>query len=183
MTHSPETLAAPLAVELTILTGEIWRTHKDDHRTAIYSDTAYLTLWTGYGMQGRIQINATAPRDMREPGQGYKITCAADRTPEAIARDIATRLLKDAKDHLSKCKAYDHEKRKEKAIETLRQRYIKKYLPEFWCRYSNDQPIFHRSNDWKTIRAQLTYENKVEITINLPFMEALKLLKHIQKNY
>lgn len=180
--QTPEAIAAPLAVELTIITGELWRVHNDAERwTQIYSPTAWLSLYTGYDIRGRVAIKATAPREMREPVTGERITCALDRTPEAIARDITARLLPTARAHLEKSKAYDLQKRKEDAAANLRKSLIRQFAPEEW----NNQ--FHKSSSKKddyTTRMSIditNYNNSAEIKIRLPFTKALKLLKHIQQ--
>ena len=182
--QTPATLAAQLAVELTIITSELWRVQPETESTflQIFSPTAFLSMRTGYDVRGRVQITASEPREMKSPKRGESITYALDRTPEAIARDIYARLLPAARAHLAESKIYDHEQRKEKAIKALREKYIKKYLPDIYSRHTSET-IFHRPNDWKSVRAQLTYEDKVEITVNLPYMQALKILQYLQENY
>ena len=183
MSQTPETLAAPLALELTILTGELWRSSQEPGSvwTNIISPSACLTMRTGYDIKNRVEIRATAPRQIKSRSTGESITCSLDRSPEAIARDIINRLLPAARAYLTDSIQYDHEKRKETAITKTRERFIKKYLPEEWRNYSNEPATFHRARDWKSIRAQLTYENKVEIKINVDFMKALEILKYLQE--
>lgn len=182
--QTPATLAAPLAVEMTIITGELWRVRTETESTflQIFSPSAYLSMWTGYNIRGRVQIKASEPQKMKSPRRGESITCALDRTPEAIARDICARLLPAARAHLEISKAYDLRERKEKNAKNLRENFIKKYLPDEYHNYHSERQ-FHRRGDSKTLRAQLTYENKVEIKLNLDFIKALQLLKHLEENY
>jgi len=175
--------AKMLAVEMTASTGELWRVHSEDHRTAIYSPSAYLSLYTGYGMRGRVEIRATAPREMREPTHGEKITCALDRTPEAIARDIITRLLPSAREHLTKSKAYDHQKRKEEATHNLKEKFLAKFLPHEWRGHRATPAHTNEYEEERAappISAHQYYDGTIEITTRLPIKEALQLIKHLK---
>ena len=121
---------------------------------------------------------------MREPTHGEKITCALDRTPEAIARDIIARLLQRAREHLAKSKSYDQKRRKEEATQKLKENYLKKYLTHQW--HNGGNPAW--TNEYQEpkpaapISAYIRYDGTIEIKTNLPIKQALKLIKKLQES-
>lgn len=170
-----------IAVELTIITGEIWRTRPDtsewNQRPSADSESASLYFYQAWNQKNRIAIKASAPEAMREMTTGESITCDLTRTPEAIAQDIARRLIPHARAHLAESKAYDLKERKKKARENCRSNLIKKYLPEEY-----NGKFFSKKkagkNEYKSrIIAEPTYDDLINIEINLPIKEAYKLLK------
>lgn len=167
-----------LAVEMTARTGELWRAMIDpDHWNHIQSDTACLSLREDWRTH-RLAIHATAPDKMREKTTGESITCDPTRTAEAIARDIETRLLAHARAHLIESKEWDAEQTRQKNASALRGRMIKKYLPN---EYQNDKYCTDADRYQERVYAHPTYDNLINIEINLPLPEALKLLKQLTK--
>jgi hypothetical protein len=183
MTKNMLDTARELAVELTILTGELWTARPfsdepEDQRAYTDSATATLYFFTSW-RDNRLSISASAPAGMREMKSGEKITCDPTRTPEAIARDIKNRLLPHARAHLTESRAYDLERRKAEAKKNLRSNLIKKYCPnetngKF---YSNKKADHYRER----VFAEITYNDLINIEINVSLTEALKLLKQLTK--
>jgi hypothetical protein len=168
-------LCKSLAVEMTARTGELWRVIEDAERwTHIESPSACLQLRDDWRTH-RLAIHATAPSRMREMTTGETITADPTRTPEAIARDICNRLLNHARAHLAESKAYDREKMLEANAKKLRESMIKRYCPEQYNGKfaSGKKADLYRERVW----AELTYNNLVNIEINVTMGEALKLLK------
>jgi hypothetical protein len=184
MTKNMLDTARELAVELTILTGELWtarpfsKDEPEDQRAYTDSATATFYFYTSW-RSDRLSISASAPAGMREMKSGEKITCDPTRTPEAIARDIKNRLLTHAREHFTESRAYDLERRKAEAKKNLIAKLIMRYLPkeyqnESWCSETKSR---HGYTD--RIHARTTYDNLINIEINLPLKEALKLLKQL----
>lgn len=170
-----------LAVEMTARTGELWRAVLDaDHWNHIESPTACLSLredWRSH----RLSIHATTPGKMRQRTTGETITCDPGRKAEAIARDIESRILAHARAHLIQSREYDAEQTREKNAEKLRGKMIQKYLPQEYqsgkyCSRKEASPYKQR------VYAQPTYENLINIEVNLPLPEALKLLKQLTQD-
>jgi len=98
------TLIKSIAVELSILEGEVWTAEITDY----YSDRLhgekgeklYIEI-----SQGRVHTSAGQPkectRQLRSPD---KISANAKRTPEAIAQDIARRFMPQARDYWQRCR-------------------------------------------------------------------------------
>lgn len=167
-------LCKSLAVEMTARTGEIWRTVEDAQNwTHIESPTACLSLRDDWRTH-RLAIHATAPNATREKTTGETITCDPERRPEAIARDIETRLLAHARQHLAESKEYDRKRRQEAAEKNLRLSFLRKYLPR---EHQPDKLCNADSMKRANIYAQLTYENLVELEITLPLKQALQILE------
>ncbi len=160
---------------MTARTIELWRVVETPEQWAhIESPSACLQLRDDWRTH-RLAIHATAPHKMREKTQGETITCDPGRTPEAIARDICARLLTHARAHLTESIIYDTEKTREKNIKNLREKMLKKYLPnesngKF---YSEKKADRYRQRVW----AETSYDDLINIEANLPIGEALKLLK------
>lgn len=179
---SLNTLAGHLAVELTIITGETWRARIDPseshQRPHIDSPSATLYLSQEWNTN-RLSVRASAPEGMREMKTGEKITCNPERTPEAIARDINSRLINHARAHLIESAAYDLQKRKEAARKNIIRNLIMKYLPkeyqdQKWCT-NKESPTAYKER----IYAETTYDDLIHIEINLELPAALKLLKQL----
>lgn len=177
---TPEEIAAPLAVEMTILTGEIWRVATSQNgNPQIVSTSACLTLSQAWNQRGRVQLRASVPPAIRQKKSGQEITCSLSRPVENIARDIIARLLQHAREHLAESTAYDLEKRKEEAAEKLRENLIKPFAPKLHNGkfYNPGSKKNSRSTLWVEI---YDYCNEAEIKIRLPLRKALQLLKTIR---
>jgi hypothetical protein len=172
-----------LAIELTIATGELWTTRIDrsewNQRPHADSPTTTLYFFQEWNKKNRLSIKASAPEGMREKTNGESISCDLTRTPQAIAQDIARRLLPHARAHLAESKAYDLKKRKEEARNNLINNLIMRYLPE---KYNGK--FFSKKKAGKylsRIIAETTHDDLINIEINLPLKDALKLLKQLTK--
>jgi len=172
-----DTITKILAVEMTARTGELWRAVIDPNNwNYITSPTACLSLREDWRTH-RLTIHATAPKGTREKTNGESITCDPSRTAEAIARDICARLLPHARAHLIESMEYNTEKTLEANAKHLRESLIKKFCPfesngKF---YSGKKADKYRERVW----AELTYDNLINIEINVPLKEALQLLKQL----
>lgn len=117
-----------LAVEMTARTGELWRSRHKVGRywSEIYSPSAWLML--SDGRNNRLEIQSTRPQQMVWATTGEKITVDSSRTPEAIARDIENRLLKNARHVWSasrtETKIYNNKKNNTLATVHLFRKYI-----------------------------------------------------------
>lgn len=171
-------LCKNLAVEMTARTGELWRVIEyPDTWTHIQSPSACLSLRDDWRTH-RLAIHATAPHKMREKTTGETITCNPGRTPEAIARDIESRLLAHARAHLAESIQYDREKILEANAAHLRESIMSQFTQE---KYNGK--LYKKSHDrnrrmWIDIG---NYDNTATIEIHLPFADALRLVKHIEK--
>jgi len=171
-------LCKSLAVEMTARTGELWRVVENPERwTHIESPSACLQLRDDWRTH-RLAIHATAPGRMREKTTGETITCDPTRTPEAIARDIESRILQHARAHLAESIQYDTEKTHEEAAAHLRESIMSQFTQE---KYNGK--LYKKSKDrnrrmWIEI---CNYDNTATVEIHLPFAEALRLVKHIEK--
>lgn len=173
-----------LAVEMSIITGEIWRAEFDDNYRypQIFSPSAYLYLMETYP-RGRMEIRASAPRKMREKRTPEKITVDPNRTPEAIAQDITRRLLPHARAHLLESIKYHNEKEKEEATKKLTDRYLQKELPHEWRNHNNTVNFtneYDKEPDAPPITARRYYDGTIEINTRLPIREALKIIRHLK---
>ena len=177
-------LIKTLAIELTIITGELWLTRLDhsewNQRPHADSQSATLYFYQEWNKKNRLSIKASAPEGMREKTNGDSISCDLTRTPQAIAQNIAHRLLPHARTHLQESKEYDLERRKEEAKRNLRKNLLMRYCPK---EYQNDKFCTNdspgRNNYKKRIYASPTYDNLINIEINLPIKDAIKLLKQL----
>lgn len=164
---------------MTARTGELWRAViEPENWNHIESPTACLSLREDWRTH-RLSVHAAAPGKMREKTTGDTITCDPSRSAEAIARDIESRLLKHARAHLLESIEWDAEKTREKNAENLRKKMLKKYCPF----ESNGKFYSGKKADRYTERvwAEPTYNNLINIEINLPLPEALKLLEQLTK--
>ncbi|MBI5297937.1 MAG: hypothetical protein HY869_20875 [Chloroflexi bacterium] len=106
-------LAKDLALELTLLTGQTFQTITDERFVYIKGGGAWLALNTSWRPKDRITVYASTPRAMKGRASNHpEITVSADRTPEQIARDIARRILTEAREYFEDCRTIH---RKEKA--------------------------------------------------------------------
>lgn len=168
-----------LAVEMTASTGELWRIvpETDQYRPQIVSPSACLLISEDWRTH-RLNITADAPHGIRERTRGETITCDPKRAAEAIARDIKTRILQHARAHLAESILYDTEKRKKEAAAHLRESIMSQFTQE---KYNGK--LYKKSKDrnrrmWINIT---DYDNTATIEIHLPFADALRLVKHIEK--
>lgn len=171
-------LAKNIGLELTLKTGELFRILIEPERNPqIYSATAYFTTSEDWRTH-RIKITASTPRGMHAKRDPDSITCNPKRSPEAIARDICARLLTSARQHLAESIELDKEIRQTQARKKLRLNLIKKYLPH---EYQPEKFCNGTRQTTPTIYAQLTYNNLVNLEINLPIGEALALIQHLKR--
>ena len=100
------------------------------------------------------------------------------RRPDTIARDICSRLLPHARDHMKESIEYDRARRQKETEKNMRLRYIKKYLPREYQpeKYCNSTGM--RSAN---IFAHITYDNLINIEITLPLRDSLEVLKFLQE--
>ena len=168
-----------LAVEMTASTGELWRIvpETDQYRPQIVSPSACLLIGEDWRTH-RLNITADAPRGMKERTRGESITCNPKRAPEAIARDITARILQHARAHLSESIQYDNQQRKEEAAALLRESLMSQFTDK---KYNGK--LYKSSKDrnrqmWVEIN---NYDNSATVEIRLPFADALRLIKHIEK--
>lgn len=107
MSHTPEQAerVKSIAVELSILEGEVWTAkitewHSDEIETE-RGDVLHVEP-----SNGRIITSAGRPRGIDRNMFNYpRVTSDASRTADAIARDIQRRLLPDAREAWTKCRA------------------------------------------------------------------------------
>jgi hypothetical protein len=175
MTFDLDQLTKILAVEMTARTFELWRAVITENCNHLESPSACLSL-SDHWHTHRLIVCACTPAGMLQSRTGESITCDPARKPEAIAADICTRILPDAKSHLKQCVDYDKKRRQEEAEKKLRLNFLKKYLPREYQREKlcNDSP--HRSN----VFAHITYENLINIEATVTLKQALKILQFIQ---
>jgi len=172
------TLCRNLAVEMTARTGELWQTIEHPERwTHIESQTACLTLRDDWRTH-RLVIHATAPHKMKEKTTGESTTCNPSRTVEDIAKDICNRILKHAREHLKESIQWDAEQTRQANKRKLTNKFISGYLPK---EYQTGCFCTDKDRSGERIKAKLTYDNLINIEINLPLPEALKLLKQLTK--
>ena len=167
-----------IAVEMTVRTGELWRVIEHPEKwTHIESPSACLQLREAWRTH-RLEIHATAPHGIREKTLGETITADPNRQPETIARDICARILDHARAHLTESHAWHTQKTHEEAAANLRKSLIKRFTEEEY-----NGKLYKRSKDrnrrlWVDVN---NYDHTATIEIHLPFAEALRLLKEIQK--
>lgn len=93
-----------LAIELTILTGQVVTAEKGEGRFDYlhFEDGGKLSLYNSYG---RLEISPSRPTGIKVNCYDQtSITVSEARTPEAIARDIARRLLPEAREYWQRCR-------------------------------------------------------------------------------
>jgi len=169
-----DAIAKVLAVELTARTGETFRAVIEAERNPnIESPRACFHLCEDWRTH-RLMINATVPNGMREKKTAERMTVDPRRTAEAIARDIETRLLTHAREHLKESAEYDRERKQEIAEKNLRLNFLRKYLPR---EYQPDKLCNATSMRTANIYAQITYDNLIELEIRLPLKQALQILE------
>lgn len=167
-----------IAVEMTIRTGELWRViEHPDRWTHIESATACLSLRDDWRTH-RLAIHATAPHGVQEKTTGETITANPNRQPEAIARDICARILDHARAHLIESHAWHTKKTHEEAAAHLRESIMRRFANE---KYNGK--LYRKSKDrnrrmWIDVN---NYDHTATIEIHLPYTEALRLLKEIEK--
>lgn len=173
---TPEDIAAPLAVEMTILTGEMWRTNAADHRTLVYSDSACFSLNQAWNERGRLRISATAPLGIQEKTDGESITCAMSRGAEKIARDIITRILTSARDHLRESITYNDKREREKNAADLRKKIMMRFAENEY-----NGKLYKRTDRNNRLWIEINnYDNSATIEIHMPFAKCVELLKIIR---
>jgi hypothetical protein len=169
-----------LAIELTIITGETWRTDLTERHNHLRSESAHLYIYQQWNTKNRLNFRASVPQEMKELRTTADISCSIDRTPQAIAQDISNRLLPHARKHLAESTTYDLQERKKDAKNNLRKNLIMRYLPKEY----DDKKFCTDTKGYKErIYAHETYNDLINIEINLPLPAALKLLKLITKEY
>jgi hypothetical protein len=110
-------LIKSIAVELSILEGEVWTAEI----TGYYSDRLhgekgeklYIEI-----SQGRVHTSAGQPEGCtRNVSSPDKISANEQRSPEAIAQDIARRLIPQARDYWQKCR--DEQARHDQKVKAI----------------------------------------------------------------
>lgn len=176
-------LARSLAAELSAADfPHLWRVQKNRREwwETLTTCDAWITLRRE---QNRISIHADHPREMKHSGEYERITVAADRKPEAIARDIANRLIPNARAYFRQC----HEATRKDKEERANHAAILHALEPF-KRWKNTESDGRRTSFYAN-RAQLDiYATKVySLKIDSPTMEEvtqiLALLERTPKHH
>jgi len=165
-------------LSMTIATLELWRAVIVDERDPhIQSESACLWLHEDWRSH-RLQIYAAAPAGIQERSSKDPITCDPDRSREAIARDICSRLLSHARQHLKESIEYDRERKQKEAEKNLRLHFLRKYLPR---EYQSEKLCNSTSMRMANIFAHITYDNLINLEITISLKDALAILEFIQK--
>ena len=109
-------LLQDIAIELTMLTGEVFSLCNTERRTALEGQTAYIHAYLRtWPKPARLAFSPTSPEGVREYFNASTITCNPKRTAEAIARDIRNRILDEAREFHIKNSAHHARKMAELA--------------------------------------------------------------------
>lgn len=161
-----------LAVEMTISTGELWRTEINNNwwTTQIHSDTAYISLsLDGYKPPVRLKAWTSTPAFITALRGSETISMNADRDPASLAAYITRRLLTPARVFLVQCRAsqdeHDRQQRKEQLIKNLLSHYLLKNQYDTF--YSADHKI--HSADVRT--------NYIDMRLSVSPTDAIKIAK------
>ena len=175
MNNHLETIARSLAVELStadfphlwrILPGrrEWWQTLK--------TDDAWLTIQEN---GGRLIVASDRPRQMKSAGTAERITCSLDRTPQAIAQDIARRLLPNAREYFARCREYTQHWKKEQEDHAQILHMLEPFTK--WKRTDSDGT----RTDWHSARASADiYTDRIyTLKIDSPTTEEIRTILQI----
>jgi len=127
ITETLPKLAPDIALELTLLTGEVFQTATTEHdNLLIVGQTCAIQASTRTWPKPRFLFEPAAipPRRTCLKTSDMLITCDTNRTAASIARDIRSRLLGNARTWTDSNASYDDERQrteavKAKAIQTL----------------------------------------------------------------
>jgi len=175
MTEKPDLaqLTQTLAVEMTAITGTIWRADIDPDRWAnhIFTETAYISLSIdGYSAPYRLKAWASTPRGIASLIDHETISMSIDRQPAALAADIKRRLLPHAQSYLIECKQHqdriDQQTRKENEIRKALSKYLK---------YIEFNKSFYSANN-KIHNVEIR-TSEIEMRLTVTPAEAIKVCK------
>jgi len=171
------TLAINLAVEMSVIDfPNLWKL--DRNRREWYEELTTRDAWLMMQRDGkRIHISADHPREMERVYNAPSITVSADRTPEAIARDIVTRLLPNARAYFQTCRAETIRVKERQQAHQLLLHSLKEFTT--WKQTDSDKT----RTQWRGNKARAdVYSNFIsELRIDSPTIEQtitiLKILK------
>jgi len=150
----------------------------DRNRREWYEELTTRDAWLMMQRDGkRIHISADHPREMERVYNAPSITVSADRTPEAIARDIVTRLLPNARAYFQTCRAETIRVKERQQAHQLLLHSLKEFTT--WKQTDSDKT----RTQWRGNKARAdVYSNFIsELRIDSPTIEQtitiLKILK------
>jgi len=98
-----------ITVELTILTGELFKLSEDGN--TLEGETAYIHAYLReWPRPARLALSPGTPKGVRSYFNTETITCNPNRAPKDIARDIQNRLLPEAREFHIKNMEYHHKR-------------------------------------------------------------------------
>ena len=170
-------LCKSLAVEMSVIDfPNLWKL--DRNRREWYEELTTRDAWLMMQRDGkRIHISADHPREMERVYNAPSITVSADRTPEAIARDIVTRLLPNARAYFQTCRAETIRVKERQQAHQLLLHSLKEFTT--WKQTDSDKT----RTQWRGNKARAdVYSNFIsELRIDSPTIEQtitiLKILK------
>jgi hypothetical protein len=154
----------------------LWRVKRNHHDAwyqTLTTTGAFIDIQNGRD-KNRLNIQATRPREMFNAYNAPEITVSQDRTPEAIARDIATRLLPEAREYFKKCHTISKTEKERRATHAAMLHKLQSFTT--WKRTDSNG---HRT-EWQGTRARadIYTETISELRISSPTMgETLKILQ------
>lgn len=166
-------LSMELAAELSAADfPNLWRIGKKSD--AWYQQLTTRDAWLMLSVENsRVVVSADRPREMARAEYPEKITVDANRTPEAIAKDITRRLLPAARKHFQKCREATRKEKERKQAHTV----LLNRLQQF-TRWKNTHDEGKRTQ-WYSHRtkADLYSDEIYELRIEKPTIEeALQIL-------
>lgn len=171
------TLARALVIELSILDfPNIWKVNRN--RREWYETITTRDAWIMIQRDGkRIHFSADHPREMERVYNAPSITVSADRTPEAIARDIRARLLTDAREHFQKCHAETLRKKARQETHTLLLHSLREFTT--WKQTDSDKSRTQWRGD--NARADVYSDHISELRIDSPTIEqTITILRYLK---
>jgi hypothetical protein len=122
----------------------------------------------------RLEISASHPKEMTSAYNAPSITVSATRTPQAIARDILSRLAPDARAHYAKC----HEATR-KAKEAREAHAATLHKLQNYCKWKRTDSNGQRT-EWtaENVRADISNTRVYDLRISTPSIEqTIQILK------
>ncbi len=168
-------LTKTLAIELTILTTDLWiaEIHPDSWQTKVTDGKAWITLSLDQSHKApRLKAWASVPIGTEALRDHEIITASADRTPQAIALDIHRRLYDHAVTYLQECREYTEKLNRQERKENLIRNLLKPYL-----QYEGMYKTLHGSG----VRAEIR-SSYIEMKIDATPTQAIKILKLLKEN-
>ena len=171
-------LCKSLAVELSAADfPHIWKRarNRSNWYEELITDDAFLMLQ--FNNTKRLSIASDKPNAMRSAGSADRITVDPNRTPEAIARDIVTRLLPNARAYFQTCRAETIRVKERQQAHQLLLHSLKEFTT--WKQTDSDKT----RTQWRGNKARAdVYSNFIsELRIDSPTIEQtitiLKILK------